>query len=208
MVKWQEVGRVISAVHHHGPKGLKTSEIKKLVKKQPNSRFNFKEALDEAVRTGFLRVRNHRFYPYNWQEPVSKRKRGPRLPRGMQGLSSDSCCTGVETARRRRAPRSRRRGNRSRKHTSSRRRPPRAYTRRRNVKSRGGANSSYASRRRRRSQRPRRKKQVRKNSRSRRRTHARGHRRARVGSNEKLAPDGSNGVTPVEHATGKKYPPR
>lgn len=206
MVKWQEVGRVISAVHHHGPQGLKTSEIQKLVRKQPNSRFNFKEALDEAVRTGFLKVRNHRFYPCNWQELVSKRKRGPRLPRGMQRLSSDSSCTGVETARRRRASRSRRRRSRSRKPTSSRRRSPRAYTRRRNVKSRGGANSSYASRRRRRSQRPRR--QVRKASRSRKRSHARGHRRARVGSNEKLAPDGSNGVTPAEHATGKKYPPR
>lgn len=203
MVKWQEVGRVISAVHHHGPQGLKTSEIQKLVRKQPNSRFNFKEALDEAVRTGFLRVRNHRFYPCNWQELVSKRRRGPRLPRGMQRLSSDSCCAGVETARRRRAPRSRRRRSRGREHTSSRRRSPRAYTRRRNVKSRGGVN---ASRRRRRSRRPRR--QVRKASRSRRRSHARGHRRARVGSNEKLAPDGSNGVTPAEHATGKKYPPR
>lgn len=202
MVKWQEVGRVISAVHHHGPQGLKTSEIQKLVRKQPNSGFNFKEALDEAVRTGFLRVRNHRFYPCNWQELVSKRKRGPRLPRGMQ----KSCCTGVETARRRRASRSGRRRSRGRKHTSSRRRPPRAHTRRRDVKSRVGANSSYTSRRRRRSQRPRR--QVRKASRSRRRSHARGHRRARVGSNEKLAPDGSNGVTPAEHATGKKYPPR
>lgn len=205
MVKWHEVGRVISAVHHHGPQGLKTSEIQKLVRKQPISRFNFKEALDEAVRTGFLKVRNHRFYPCNWQDLVSKRKRGPRLPRGMQRLSSDSCCSGVDTARRR-APRSRRRRSRSRKHTSSRRRSPRAYTRRRNVKSRGGASSSYASRRRRRSQRPRR--QVRKASRSRRRSHARGHRRARVGSNEKLAPDGSSGVTPAEHATGKKYPPR
>lgn len=206
MVKWQEVGRVISAVHHHGPRGLKTSEIQKLVRKQPNSGFNFKEALDEAVRTGFLRVRNHRFYPCNWQELVSKRKRGPRLPRGMQRLSSDSCCSGVETARRRRASRSGRRRSRGRKHTSSRRRSPRAYTRRRHIKSRGGANSSYARRRRRRSQRPRRQK--RKASRSRRRSHARGHKRARVGSNEKLAPDGSNGVTPAEHATGKKYPPR
>lgn len=206
MVKWQEVGRVISAVHHHGPRGLKTSEIQKLLRKQPNSGFNFKEALDEAVRTGFLRVRNHRFYPCNWQELVSKRKRGPRLPRGMQRLSSDSCCTVVETARRRRASRSGRRRGRGRQHKPSRRRSHRAYTRRRHIKSRGGANSSYARRRRRRSQRPRR--QVRKASRYRRRSHARGHRRSRVGSNEKLAPDGSNGVTPAEHATGKKYPPR
>lgn len=205
MVRWQEVGRVISAVHHHGPHGLRISEIQKLVRKQPNSGFNFKEALEEAVRTGFLRVRNHRFYPCNWQELVSKRNRGHRLPRGMQTMSSDSC-TGVQTARRRRSSRSGRRRGRGRMRSASRRRSPPAYARRRTIKSRSGASSSYASRRRRGSQRPRRR--VRKVTRSRRRRQARAYRRARVGSDEKLAPDGHNGVTPAEHATGKKYPPR
>lgn len=194
MVKWQEVGRVISAVHHHGGnQGLKTSEIQKLVRQHPQStKFNFKEALDEAVRSGFLTVRNRRFYPCSWQELVSTRKRGSRLPRGRQVKES------LSTSR---SDRSR---GRSRRRSVVRKKPSRSYARRRNKSTRRRTHSSYSRQRRRRSPRPRtngRKTSV-------RRKRARGLRQARAGSDEKIASDGNNRVTPAEHATGKKYPPQ